>query len=336
MNPIWLLPGLVMGLVLALTSGYWQLLGFSALNAATGLLAHRFRKTSVSAEARVSVRSGRLYFGEKRLPRSLLLWSRSEKTAVVEHLNRAGGGDLRERILSLYATSMPSTERLSLPLGINPLNGRAVELDWQTQPHTLIVGPTGSGKSALLSRVLAGLSGHTPADSDGLRVWLFDYKSGETIEENKSALAGFWCAGSHQPKALAEQWQVLFAELDSSPPSRDAKHIVIVEELAVALEDRQTGDALARLAAQGRSIGLRLIITNQTSSGIPRGLLVNLGNRILLAGSDLAERMMLGSGRPTPAGEHIIEIETTSRAGLFAADYLNQGIPFQFLPVWSE
>lgn len=325
-----------MGLVMALTSGYWQLLGFSALNALTGLIAHRFRKPPSASEARVSMRSGRLFIGDKRLPRSLLLWSRSEKTAVVEHLNRADGGDLRERILRLYEPSSLSNAWLSLPLGINPVTREPVELDWQTQPHTLIVGPTGSGKSALLSRVIASLSDRKRGCSDGLQVWLFDYKSGETIDENPNAVEGFRCAGSHQPKALAELWHSLFAEMDVSPPTREAKHVVIVEELAVALEDRQTGDALARLAAQGRSIGLRLIVTNQTSSGIPRALLVNLGNRILLSGSDLAERMLLGSARATPPGEPKTDNEGPSADGLFAADYLNRSIAFKFLPVWSE
>ena len=118
--------------------------------------------------------------------------------------------------------------------------------------------------------------------------------------------------------------------------TRNVGHILIIEELSAALADRSTAETLIRLAAQGRSKGLRIIVTNQSSSGIPRSLLVNLGNRILLDGSDSAERMLLAQPEMRLADSQAKQAEPSPESGIFGASYLNRGIAFKFLPVWSE
>lgn len=318
-----------MGLVLALTTGYWQMFGFGALNAVTSVFAHRFRGGGQSSlleqQAQLEIRGNRFIRNGRRLPRSTLLWSRSAKADVVAYLNDRAQGGVRQQLSRLYSESKSEV----ICLGLTETRA-ALFLDWKTHPHTLIIGPTGSGKSALLSRMLSELNKFE------VGLWLFDYKAGETIDENRGLLQAARSASSGNPNELSHAWRDLLRELDACSTGQAAKNVLVIEELATALEDPQTAATITQLAAQGRSVGLRIIATNQSSSGIPRNLIVNLGNRILLDGTDLAEQMLLAPNR-NPAN-HLPPLSTESAElkGVFDATFLNRGIPFKFLPVWSE
>lgn len=319
-----------MGLALALSTGYWQLLGFSALNALTAVIASRFAKRGGTEQTAVELVGERVYFAGRRLPRWLPLWTKAQKLAVLRFLDERNLGPLRQQLLSVYGSA-----RNELILGLDVGAKGPVMLDWQTQPHSLIIGPTGSGKSALLSRILAELA-KLQKEDPVLRIWFFDYKFGETIRVNSSQLVAAKVAGSDNPAALQRAWGSLLDQLDREETSRRPRHILIIEELAEALADRDFAQTLGQLAAQGRSRGLRIIATNQSSSGIPRNLLVNFGNRLLLDGSDAAERMLLVSPKTMQRGMADISDSGTRYDGIFTAEYLNRGITFKFLPVWSD
>jgi hypothetical protein len=107
--------------------------------------------------------------------------------------------------------------------------------------------------------------------------------------------------------------------------------IVIVEELSLVLADRMAAQAIQSIAAAGRTAGVRIVATNQSASGLPRGLLVNLGNRIVMRGSDESEFLLLGSrdrfmGRADRAGE----------PGIFEGKLLSENRDFSFLADWSS
>ena len=325
-----------MGVILAATTGYWQLLGFSALNAFTALVAGRYasRRGGKSGESqpKIEIVEDRFVFAGRKLPSLLMLWTPAQKQAVLTFLRHRNHGSIRQRIRDAYAA-----ERLrpSIILGLDPVASSPVALDLDAQSHTLIVGPTGTGKSALLSRILAELN-NPDFSKPPVQLWFFDFKSGETIHENAANLRSARLASSANPESVDQTWKNLLAGLDDAQMTRNVGHILIIEELSAALADRSTAETLIRLAAQGRSKGLRIIVTNQSSSGIPRSLLVNLGNRILLDGSDSAERMLLAQPEMRLADSQAKQAEPSPESGIFGASYLNRGIAFKFLPVWSE
>ena len=325
-----------MGVILAATTGYWQLLGFSALNALTSLVAGRYAKRgrdkSREPHRKIEILDDRLVFAGRKLPRLVMLWTPAQKQSVLNFLDQRKRGSLRQRIWDAYAAERP---RPSIILGFDPVASSPVALDLEAQSHTLIVGPTGTGKSALLSRILAELN-HENFSTQLVKLWFFDFKSGETIHENATNLRFAKLASSANPKSIQQTWDDLLANLDEAQTTRNVRHILIIEELSAALVDRSTAETLVKLAAQGRSRGLRIIVTNQSSSGVPRNLLVNLGNRILLDGSDSAERMLLAQPQTRLAESQAKQAEPTAESGIFGATYLNRGIAFKFLPVWSE
>ena len=310
MSIYWLLPGVVIALVMAVSTGYWPLLAIAALTLIAGLAARGQAALRQPLGAPELVLEGcRLWLDRRRLPRRICLWGRGRTVRVIAALNAQLPVAPMRALEECYALRPRGVLRLGLG------ERGPLDLDLTTHPHTLIVGPTGSGKSVLLARLLHQIS------TDALPGWIFDYKGGETLAENASLCAGFECGLSEDGRVSGERWQALLATVRSRPPSRETQLIVVVEELGAALSDPVALPALLELAAQGRSRGVRLLATNQSSGGIPRQLLVNLGNRILLAGADSGEALLLGA----PAGAAVSAKASTSTTGDLAVGGVSAG-----------
>ena len=326
-----------MGLVIALTTGYWQMLGFAVLQAVvhvtTRRVGQRTYPKTLDPIRDVRIRNGRITARGRRLPRLIAFWNPETKRAVVEHIRSLDSIPVGTQLAEFYS----NRRRGHLVLGL--AGDKPLLLDWSRSPHTLIVGPTGSGKSALLARLLSQLA------ADSFEVWLFDYKAGELISDNSAVCARFRCADSSDAAGLALGWAELMKRVDRLSAERVPRVVVIIEELAAALADRSTAEVISRLAAQGRSVGVRIIVTNQTATGVPRQLLVNLGNRIVLAGADLSERILLSTSSDVPSAAAASQVPLISRTstpgaqerdGIFLARLVSAGIDFRFLSVWSK
>jgi DNA helicase HerA-like ATPase len=117
--------------------------------------------------------------------------------------------------------------------------------------------------------------------------------------------------------------------------------VLVIEELGAALAQRPTAELIQSLAAQGRSKGLRIIATNQSVSGLPRGLLVNLGNRVVLQGTDDAERLLLGGTSidrnrgQNQASAQEFRTGAAHVSQVFAASLLPNDQHFEFIRYWS-
>ncbi|MHB1290494.1 FtsK/SpoIIIE domain-containing protein [Georgenia sp.] len=205
---------------------------------------------------------------------------------------------------------------LTVPLGVG-VDG-VVELDLAAAgPHALVAGTTGSGKSELLLSWLLGLAvRYSPRD---VQLVLVDYKGGATF----APLAGLpHTAGvltDLDPSATSRALTSLRAEVRrrerilaaagardladylaarggragtgpggraATGPGDDAlpRLMVVVDEFrALADEHPEVLAALVRLAAQGRSLGIHLVLATQRPGGaVSADMRANLTVRLSL------------------------------------------------------
>lgn len=201
---------------------------------------------------------------------------------------RAGLQQLLITCLPRHASTLAAAPALrplaSLSAIVGHHDGHPVELDLVSDgPHALIVGTTGSGKSASLLAWLRALMGSTSPNH--LRLLLFDFKGGSTFsplrgEGHVEGVVTDLDAGAAEDavESLAreierrERWMAQQGLADiSEATATDAppRLVVAVDEFRVlATSAPETLDRLIHLATVGRSLGIHLILCTQHPQGV--------------------------------------------------------------------
>ncbi len=175
-------------------------------------------------------------------------------------------------------------------------------------PHVLIAGTTGAGKSALLQSLVLDLALRHPPDR--LAVVLIDFKGGAglgpcrrlphvvgEVTDLDAALAARAVDGlrrelGRRERLLREAGVTDLEALRSLGPA-PPRILVVVDELR-ALRDDLPGvlPALVRLAAQGRSLGIHLVLATQRPAGaVDAQVRANVSLRICLRVTDPADSL---------------------------------------------
>jgi len=211
---------------------------------------------------------------------------------------------------------------LTVPLGRGTAGPLWLDLA-EAGPHALVAGTTGSGKSELLTTWVLGLAlGYAPRE---LHVLLIDYKGGATFGAlaalphvvevltdldtgtTARALASLRAELARRERVLAEAGARSLAELS---PGRLPRLLVIVDEFRTLADSHpEQLDALVRLAAQGRSLGIHLVLATQRPGGaVTADMRANISARLCLRvleptdshdvlGDDAAARLPVVPGR---------------------------------------
>lgn len=199
---------------------------------------------------------------------------------------------------------------LSAVLGVGAPGPVAVDLV-RDGPHALLAGTTGSGKSELLISWLVQLAAIRPPTT--LSLVLVDYKGGAAfgplaeLPHTAGVLTDLDAAGTQRALASLEsevrRRERLLARHRAkdvtylSPAEAPARLVLVVDEFAtLAAEHPQILDALVRVAAQGRSLGIHLILATQRPGGaVSPSIRANTNLRICLRVLDPADsRDVLG------------------------------------------
>ncbi len=316
MQLLWVVPSVGYGIFLLVTTGQWFGLVFGGLSLFSTVvsLVSKDRRPAVSKDQPVHFGPGRIAIGNRILPRWEALWkaewAEQVYAALVAKNHRT---QARLRVSAKLAGSLSADHRppgqLCLWLGFAGTDSVEVNLS-EDGGHGILVGPTGSGKSQLLTSMLvSACQGYSPA---ALRLALVDFKGG-------SALCGFagtgWNYGFETD--LSESAQELVARIrrelrdrqvllaahqaariqDLPELSRPPVLLLVIDELQAVLQISEIQNSLEDIAARGRSLGVHLLATTQSLQGISRSLLVNLGFRIAIGKPDPIDLAQLGISR---------------------------------------
>ena len=188
-------------------------------------------------------------------------------------------------------------------------------------PHALLAGTTGSGKSELLISWLVQLA--LSRAPDHLTLVLVDYKGGAAfgpladLPHTAGVLTDLDPAGTQRALSSLEaevrrRERILAAhgakDLSCLPPRVVVPDLVVaVDEFAtLAGEHAEVLDSLVRIAAQGRSLGIHLILATQRPQGaVSPAIRANTSLRVCLRVLDAADsRDVLGHDGAARLGHH--------------------------------
>jgi S-DNA-T family DNA segregation ATPase FtsK/SpoIIIE len=193
---------------------------------------------------------------------------------------------------------------LVVPLGRTG-GGREYRLDLvRDGPHLLIGGTTGSGKSELLiTLVIAAALAQPPAR---LAMLLVDFKGGtgvgitaalphvlEHLSDLDATRAGRTLTAltaelRRRERLLAAAGATDHRDLDPDDARTPPRLLVVIDEFRALLDEvPAAGAVLARLAAQGRALGVHLVLATQRPAGaVGPDLRANVSARIALRVAD--------------------------------------------------
>lgn len=163
----------------------------------------------------------------------------------------------------------------SLPIYIGKNErGKIISYDMVEEPHLLIAGETGSGKSVLLRSLLTTLIfNKTP---EQLKLYLFDMKKSEFflfkrlphVVENTHDVTKMQTAFSEITKELSERGDLLeeyeVPHVDELPNEVKPPYIIVfIDEFSLINEDKQIVSAIQDITAIGRALGIFMVLSTQ-------------------------------------------------------------------------
>ena len=301
-----LIPGLLLGVVMALVTGMWQFALFTFVSVlSAGLTMALMRKKGKEPDLDFSdkplwVTPSALAIGDKVLPKSGWLFKEQYSDIFFEHFSKlAAEREVRNRTQEPESSFYKSNRAGQLPFWAGVAEGNNLEFDLvQDGPHALIVGSTGSGKSEFLKLITSSMLVGVPTGQ--LQLVLVDFKGGAALRGLNGHPAALTLVTDLDEGRHERFWLYLSGELkrrerllaaagvasiDSLPVL--ARMIVLADELPAIITSHPLAiGTLDAIAARGRSLGVHLIATSQSLSGIPRSLITNLSMRFALGAMD--------------------------------------------------
>jgi hypothetical protein len=231
-------------------------------------------------------------------------------------------------------------------------------------PHSQVGGTSGSGKSVTLNSIVAGALAagaelaivDVPAKAVDYELWRpFVRKNGwgcESFEENAVMLQELYNEGNRRAEVLkrygakkltelppdilatmppvlivCDEVTGLFAPANEKPPRGLASdHPLVIEAASKATASAMIASYIAKIAAEQRFVGFKLILATQvasTATGITTALRTNLGNKMLLGAraTDGNRKLILADVTAAPEiPKHIQQAEGLVPKGVGVAE----------------
>lgn len=294
MQLLWFLPSIAYGVILAVTSGNYLLLGSTLLSAVAMLLVRWriSRQPKLNEHTKLLILGDRIWLDDYRLPRGSAFWSREQFDFVFERMQQQSDSLAVQCEQFVSRSFTKHVERIALGFDADGIFEISLRTDG---PHAILVGATGSGKTELLKHLVSGLLAQKS------EVVLIDFKGGSGLGEFE--MQSRWLITEQDLSQAQHLFDWLQTELrDRSLGGAHQDMVIVVDELAHLLSEVRNAEAvLASIAARGRSARMHLVLANQNLVGVPRALLSNLKLRILVGQHDPVDAALLGQpAKPQP------------------------------------
>lgn len=307
-----LLPGLLLGLVMALVTGMWQFALFtfvSVLSVAltTALVKKKKREPDLDfSDQPIWISPWAVAIGDKVLPRTGWFFKEQYSDIFFDYATKqVAERDVQRRSKQLQDSYYKSPNSGELPFWAGIADSVDLTFDLARDgPHGLIVGSTGSGKSELLKLITSSLLVSVNAP---IELVLIDFKGGAGLRDLSRHPSSLTLITDLDKERQERFWHYLGGELKSrevllsqqgvssiSESSTLKRMLVLADELpAIVASHPLALPTLEAIAARGRSLGVHLIATSQSLSGIPRALITNLTLRFAIGVTDPGDLISL-------------------------------------------
>ena len=307
-----LLPGLLLGLVMALVTGMWQFALFtfvSVLSVAltTALVKKKKREPDLDfSDQPIWISPWAVAIGDKVLPRTGWFFKEQYSDIFFDYATKqVAERDVQRRSKQLQDSYYKSPNSGELPFWAGIADSVDLTFDLARDgPHGLIVGSTGSGKSELLKLITSSLLVSTPQP---IELVLIDFKGGAGLRDLNRHPWSLTLITDLDKERQERFWNYLGGELKSrevllsqqgvssiSESSTLKRMLVLADELPAIISSHPLAlPTLEAIAARGRSLGVHLIATSQSLSGIPRALITNLTLRFAIGVTDPGDLISL-------------------------------------------
>lgn len=236
-----------------------------------------------------------------------------------------------------YSEIFPAIDGLALPIicGMDR-HGQYVAYDAISEPHLLIAGESGSGKSTQLRSILTTLIQYY--DESKLNIYCADLKMSEFHVFKRCRQVKSVCTTADQLKRMLRfiksemkrRSQLLnereVAHINDLPESeRPPIILVCIDELVIVKDDKDIMNTLIQLVAIGRALNMIVILSMQRPSAdiLDTKIRANLTVRMGFRTADLMNARIIG----TPGAEKI-SIENRGRFLLKREDLIELQAPF--------
>ena len=211
-----------------------------------------------------------------------------------------------------------SGSNLSIAIGLKETDGKLLCLNPMQQPHTLIAGRTGSGKTVLMQTMLLDMAATNP--SDLLKFYIIDPKGGNDylsllrlphlaaplINQPNEAIELFKQLVEEMNRRMTAFREVQAGKLDRynskvQPKDRLPYIFVIHDELPQWMVNKdyrqEVEELMTQLATMSRATGIYLIVLAQRPDKdvMPMQVRSNLGNRLVLQVDAATAEIALGA-----------------------------------------
>jgi energy-coupling factor transporter ATP-binding protein EcfA2 len=307
-----LLPGLLLGLVMALVTGMWQFALFtfvSVLSVAltTALMKKKKREPDLDfSDQPIWISPWAVAIGDKVLPRTGWFFKEQYSDIFFDYATKqVAERDVQRRSKQLQDSYYKSPNSGELPFWAGIADSVDLTFDLARDgPHGLIVGSTGSGKSELLKLITSSLLVSVP---DPIELVLIDFKGGAGLRDLNRHPWSLTLITDLDKERQERFWHYIGGELKSreellsqqgvssiSESSTLKRMLVLADELPAIISSHPLAlPTLDAIAARGRSLGVHLIATSQSLSGIPRALITNLTLRFAIGVTDPGDLISL-------------------------------------------